>query len=456
MLYTGLTSENPLINRYGLEGFVFKIRSIVFWFIILFAPLVQAKKFTHTDLESLLDKNPKTKKPVQSIAELIPLLPKEFRQNYTFVFDSRSPFKESITPKFPRTILFSKDTRLVLTYTGDPKAPGYDILEYMYFEDNTAIFKMGVRDLNINKKSKLNRFIASLFKAEKSKTLDTHSCTQCHGTDPRPINDSYPLWPGFYGSIRDTFPNDLAATRLEFKNYKKFLKHEAKHGVYKDLVYDFSGSSVPPYVDPHNFKREEAVGELDNFKYLPNTRFGMALTELNRMRILRKFLESPHFLKKEKMLLAELLDCGKSKISKNDIKKMKEFIQEENAQRLVRLGVTDQDPVVYDNDMQELKFARGLAQVDWVAQQINVSRADWSMALEPNSLSYFDGILSGMLKDKNYYIKEDIIYGILRHLASIDEKFKPYYQTTESYAEYGYPFGERINLTEAVKACSIL
>ena len=79
--------------------------------------------FDFARLEALLQRNPATGRPVDLVAELVPLLPRELRSNFTFVYDSRSPFRLSISPEFPRVLLFTGDARLVLTFTGDPGKP---------------------------------------------------------------------------------------------------------------------------------------------------------------------------------------------------------------------------------------------------------------------------------------------------------------------------------------------
>jgi hypothetical protein len=66
--------------------------------------------------------------------------------------------------------------------------------------------------------------------------------------------------------------------------------------------------------------------------------------------------------------------------------------------------------------MPELQLAPQLAQIVAVAERAGVGMTDWSMALEPDSLSFFDGILSGMYGRRNYYLKEDLIYEMLAHL----------------------------------------
>ena len=54
------------------------------------AKKVEAKA-SYDGLVKLLELNPNTKKPVQTLEELIPLLPRELRENFTFVYQSRSP-----------------------------------------------------------------------------------------------------------------------------------------------------------------------------------------------------------------------------------------------------------------------------------------------------------------------------------------------------------------------------
>src|SRR5580692_3920940 len=93
--------------------------------------------FTEERLQELLHRNPATGLPVDSISELIPLLPRELRENFTLVYDSRSPFRSGISPEFPRVILFTNDARLVLTFIGDERQPGFDMLEALSFDDRT-------------------------------------------------------------------------------------------------------------------------------------------------------------------------------------------------------------------------------------------------------------------------------------------------------------------------------
>ncbi|MES3036676.1 MAG: hypothetical protein V4736_02105 [Bdellovibrionota bacterium] len=407
--------------------------------LLQFSPYAFGSSFDEAQLQSLLAKNPTTLQPVRSIEELVPLLPEELRSNFTFIYDSRSPFKKSITPEFPRTVLFTEDGKLILTFTGNPALPGFNILESIKFDDKTSTFTLNAYDLT------------GAGREAETKT----TCTGCHGDDPRPINDSYPIWPGFYGSIKDTFPPNEEIGRTEKKNFLNFMQTNAKAGVYKYLKFP-EGSINTPYLDEKNFDAAKLQGDLNLFKYMPNTRFGMAITQLNRKRIFRKLMTSPIFQSRYKEFLRELLDCGDSQLPPDAAKKIEELIKRENSKRLVRAGVPETSPEAKFSFMQELQFTREIAQMDWIATESKVSREDWSMAIEKNSLSFFDGVLSGISENKSYYIKEDLIFEMMRHLAENDSRFGPYYQPRNVYESYGYSFGKKIRIKKARASCDLL
>jgi hypothetical protein len=396
--------------------------------------------FTEARLRELLAHNPQTGRPVDSVAELVPLLPEELRRNFTFVYDSRSPFKAAITPQKPRVILFTDDARLVLTFIGDDTQPGADLLETMSFDDAQAKFVFNAYLLP-----------AAERRAWRPSAAEAN-CQRCHGADPRPIYDSYPLWPGYYGAVLDTFPRDRLGEK-ERRNYAEFTANAAKTGVYKDLIRP-TGTPVAPFLDPKLFK--DSTIELDPalFPYLPNARLGIALTELNRARIYRKLAAGPGFVANEKRMLALLLECRPSdRPSTRDMRAIQDALRAENTARLKRLGLIARDPRRDRNDMQELKFVRELAELDMVARMAGVDRSDWSMALEPNSLAFFDGVLSGISNGKSYYLKEDLIYELLSHLAAREPAFARYFYAANVFAEQGYPFGTIVDLEGAARSC---
>ena len=100
---------------------------------------------TDASFQTLLRNDPTTGRPVDTVQALLPLLPRALRANFTLVYDSRSPFKDQITPAAPRVILFTDDARFILTFIGDPSAPGHDLVETMSFDDDTAQFRLRAR-----------------------------------------------------------------------------------------------------------------------------------------------------------------------------------------------------------------------------------------------------------------------------------------------------------------------
>jgi hypothetical protein len=430
--------------------------STVRWAAALLAPLALLAAFwparadapgraaiDDASFQALLSRDPATGAPVQTVAELAPLLPRELRANFTLVYDSRSPFKDQITPKAPRVILFADDGRFIVTFIGDPAAPGHDLVETMSFDDNTARFHLAAYVL------------PAAHRAGWAPSPAAANCGGCHGADPRPIYDSYPLWPGFYGSVLDTFFRDRIG-RAELRKYRAFLAGPAKSGVYTALLFQ-PGSSTSPYLDPKKVRHGAVEVNPKAFPFLPNTRLGMALTELNRQRIYRKLAAAPGFAAHESDILAELLECpGAQRPGAKAERAVAAALEAENAARLKRLGGRPSDPDETIFGMEELKFVHALAELDDVAARAGVDRTDWSMALEPKSAAFYDGILSGMLGRRSYYLKEDLIYELLGHLSQRDPRFAPYSQAYFAFQQLGYPFGDRPDLPSAVKACPLL
>ena len=190
----------------------------------------------------------------------------------------------------------------------------------------------------------------------------------------------------------------------------------------------------------------------------------MALTGERRKRIYRKLASAPGFEGHQKGFLAELLDCpGARQPSARTIEAVTAALEAENTDRIARLGgkpVGTRQSVEGRQSlegMEELKRIHELAEVNKSAvTRAGADRSDWSMALEPRSLAFYDGILSGMHGGKSYYLKEDLIFEILDHLSQRDPSFRPYFASRRVYAWFGYPFGDRVDLGRALKSCPLL
>lgn len=368
-----------------------------------------------------------------TVEQLIPTLPADLRRELTFVYATRSP-QQDVDPMHPRVVLFGRDARIVLAFTGDPQGPDRDIVELIRFRDDTRAFEMARYILPAARRR--DPALAKLA-AENGRPNPTE-CLRCHGADPRPIFDSYPVWPGFYGSTQDAFaiaPDELA-------HYRAFLA--ARTGVYALLEYP-AGSEVPPYsVDVV----EDATGRL-----APNMRLGMALTELNRQRIVRKLEASPRYAMYRDKLITGLIGCAPLPITLDDRKRIQAQLDAENAAKLDRAGIDGPD----QRDrlrMTEINSFDNFAQIEFVARVLDVSRADWSMAIEPGAFALYDGILSGHVIDhgqpRDFYFKEDFLFEMLRRAPEAKALFAAVPYTI------GQRVGQRLDIPRAIAGCEQL
>jgi hypothetical protein len=416
-----------------------------FCFLLVFLSpqaLPDDAQFREANLRQLLQKNSITGLPVDSVRELVPLLPRELRENFTLVYDSRSPFRSGISADHPRVILFTKDGRFVLTFIGDERDPGSDLLESMSFDDENAKFELR------------SYLLPAADRKGWRPSPQAGNCARCHGADARPVFDAYPLWPGFYGAVLDTFPPDRIGAREE-KRFKSFMDISSAKGVYQSLIAP-AGSPVSPYRDHRRFEANQRELDPESLRFAPNARLGMALAELNRKRIYRKLAEGKDFPANEKSLLAELLDCPPRRPpSRSLIRQIDKQLAQENAEIRERLTLRRREAKDELYRMVERAYVHELAQIKSVAARAGSETSDWSMALRPNSLAFFDGILSGMYDGKSYYLKEDLIFEMLVHLSEREPAFRPYVAVYKAYDDI-YPFGNRIELSKAAESCPLL
>jgi hypothetical protein len=332
--------------------------------------------------------------------------PRNLLENYTFVYESRSPFAASISADFPRLVFFTPDAKTVVTLTGQPGRAGADIIEALYFNDSTSSFETASYVLP-----------KAIRDRGRGARKEVAACTQCHGTDVRPVFDSYPLWPGFYGSVKDSF---LDGTEL--KKFQHFQSTTAKTGVYRYLIPP-KGSRVAPYVEPEKLVDGAFEADPAQFKFMPNTRLGMALTELNRKRLFRKIHQSPKYAANEKSQLAALLECEPAVTSEANTGALKKSLLDENADRLERLHLKPESAIAQSLEMQETKFGPALGQIVNLSEALQVPMTDWSMSFTAPSYAFYDGILSGISEGRSYYLKEDFIFEMLKHLARTDLRY---------------------------------
>jgi hypothetical protein len=170
---------------------------------------------------------------ISSVDELLPHLSRSFRSNFMLVYRSRSRMQAS--PENPRVILSDANSRFVISFTGSEELVGGQKIEVMEQNPQTKLFEFA--QINFDKNKGIH--------FEKNPT----SCLECHQTaiskskiydiNVHPLWDSYPDWPGIYGtSSRGTIfgSSSLKPESSITQQFEKFRNNSFKRSRYRYLI----------------------------------------------------------------------------------------------------------------------------------------------------------------------------------------------------------------------------
>ncbi len=227
-----------------------------------------------------------------------------FFDNYVLMYKSRSLQTSSFMS--PRVLLSSPNSTTVITYNGDPKDHGYEKLEVMRFNPQTAKF-------TFNEISFLNGKL-NLSRNNPQKCMNCHQSSSRLTNDPRPNWEPYNIWPGAYSS--------LAVGGHELFNPKSpkhdpVMTHDAKieNEMYQ-LFLDDVAPSHPRYnlLKPMQLSRQgvyfPAIGTPKGAPNKFTTVFTDHLLNLNVLRIARLAKETKISKDYNKVFYA-LTKCGR-------------------------------------------------------------------------------------------------------------------------------------------------
>lgn len=204
---------------------------------------------------------------------------------YTLVYESFSLQQASF--QSPRALVFGRDARLVLAFNderiGSLHSAGSDSLELVRFDDARKQFEFRqivFRD-EFHPSDDPYPSKAPYTVSQANSTLNEPGrCTLCHGAQPRPNWEEYPVWPGVYGSIDDFIDGNLTQSR-EFKEYLEFKKSAPNRDRYSVLA---------------------AVGGTSR----PNHDLGILFDGLNAQRAVNILLHNPQAMKSKYAILYAL------------------------------------------------------------------------------------------------------------------------------------------------------
>lgn len=222
---------------------------------------------------------------IGSVEELLQQLPAELRSKYVLLYDSRS--LQKATWKSPRVVLYSRDARFLLAFSGgDPAVDpeGFNKIEMIQWKGPKDGYEM--------------REVAFTGGTSRPKVSEKNpeTCLKCHRDQAdsqklRPIWDTYPLWPGAYHSEAEgTRPEDPEA-----QHYAEYLKAAPSHPRYRYLKTR----------DPKNHQNGSLI---DN----ANTELSQLLGQLNQAQMLSTIEVSPYFSRYRYALLSALGNCPQS------------------------------------------------------------------------------------------------------------------------------------------------
>ncbi len=164
-------------------------------------------------------------KKVNSVAELLKILPKNLKTNYVFMFESHSLQQASY--QNPRAILFTDQADFIMTFNGSPSQEGYETLETIRYVETNNNPRFILEEIVMKTDESLRREFLQQNnkKAEIQFLLDRTdrlgqnptACLTCHRQDPRPNWEHYPFWPGSYGQF-DSKPYAQSALGLSSSN----------------------------------------------------------------------------------------------------------------------------------------------------------------------------------------------------------------------------------------------
>lgn len=133
-------------------------------------------------LDAILRASPQ----LRTVEEWIPLLPQEFRDNWTAAYQSRGLAKRFTTPENPRVLAFSKSNQVVLTYSNC--APVESATAYT---DCNSVEAIGFNEEKNDFELKVYRF-PGISSGNLQVTTENNptKCMKCHA----PGGQVKPLW----------------------------------------------------------------------------------------------------------------------------------------------------------------------------------------------------------------------------------------------------------------------
>ena len=181
---------------------------------------------------------------IGSIDELLPRLPQTFRARHSLIYASGS--RHGASRAIPRIVMASEDARMIIAVAGDSSQRNGNLLEAIQYNDSESQFEFHSIDFPQ---------VASPGQRPQVSPKNPTLCASCHRAQFSPNWESYPLWPGAYGS-------GASAGRDEDTAYAGFAANAARQGRYRALG-PFPADLLSTDLEGHNHALSQAIGSLN-------------------------------------------------------------------------------------------------------------------------------------------------------------------------------------------------
>jgi len=232
----------------------------------------------------------------------IEALPKVLRGHPLFMGESDSP--HSATPDMPRVLLKSLESEVVVAFSTNPRALGYEIIEMIYWSGLEGIYKrlemhfpedaaLVLSDLH--EENEGLTYLVGPQEGKPSVHWEANHCTYCHGKPFKPLWESYNFWPLHIPAAKDR----LSAHSSEREWYLNILKDiegdipRLKHLKPKDSLALISKDPNSNYRLGYDFNEPNITGGTPNEG--PSTRLFDQLSTHNQCTIIQQIRSHPLF-----------------------------------------------------------------------------------------------------------------------------------------------------------------
>ena len=312
---------------------------------------------------------------IRSVEQFLSYLPSSYLDHYALMFQSRS--LQSASFANPRALIFGNSGKLIISFNGSPDQTGYYAIEAIEFSDLSKSFQM--EEIAFPEPDNQSSSHAQFSKRNPDK------CIKCHATNPHPIWDTPPLWPGAYG---ERYHEKLS--KAESEGLYSYLQQQPNHPRYRFLT------NTHPYTDESTFypNRHNVYNGVES--EAPNAQLTKLLTKLNVEKIIHQVSLQPQFSQYQYALLASVSPTCQAVINYFPLdwkiqaeRSYADFRMTEDDDMHRQLQKKSSQSVAKKSGLADVDKSKSLLDFRFVAESgLAINTSEWGLAIEKNSSDF--------------------------------------------------------------------